>query len=254
MVRWLSLSNSLPDGLSIERGLELLDMLREAEQAFSQLEPSVTRDIELKKIERFSSAIVCRLVSSPRGTVHYILWSDAEGGKIDFIDMTKAFERKVVDRLTECYGPAFALNLPLNDDDARDMIASAADDPLAWDYVLIVCSNALITGMVLPDQLKVFAGLALVKSPPKPKRGRSKFKNNYRDLVMSGIADHLKTQFGLPLSRGFGSKNDSICSILAEVLAQYGHHLTEDAIRKVIEKKTPIIQTGNNSSPFLSGD
>lgn len=222
-----------------ERGILLLAKLAEAEGALLALPDSDRRNAELADIERLRKGIASRLGSTARGLTYYVFSLMADGGKLRFPDTRVIHEYKAVSQLSNQYGEPDNLICPLTDEVAAEMASAAFSDAHAWLYVKQVCVTELFAGRELPEILRIFAGLALLKPSHLATRGRKKTTNEVRDSTISRIGLGLKTVFRLPLSRGVGSTTDSVCSIISETMSAHGLSMSEDAIRKIIEKAGP---------------
>ena len=228
---------------------EILLKLQEQEAALLNAPVSSRRRDTLEQVQGLVHRVKVALCASPRGTAHYILSQAWGGRKIEFPDGDLVRRVKIERSLSERFGEPDNLRVDLTDEVAVELTSEALESNEAKTFLTQVCITVLLEGKDLPLILRYFVAMLLTEPPSKSRPGRRKTTNEERDKFIATLGEALKQLFGLPLSRGYGSSNDSCCSIIAETMADYGFHMTEDAIRKVIERGGPLIPT-----PFLEGN
>jgi hypothetical protein len=213
-----------------------MDQLRRSESALRAQDTMKQNDSEMRKIDNSRSEIISQLAKTPRGFLHYTFSECSLGGKIEFFDPTEFMQMQGIAEIFKKYGFLAEAHQPISDEVALNLVNAAMQDELVWKYVKEICSTRLVDGKEMPRPLQRFAGHALTSLPPRRSSGRSKFKNKYRNQVIVMASKFLISVYELPVTRAVGSQNDSVTSLLAEVMAHYGLHMTEDAIRKVLDK------------------
>lgn len=130
---------------------------------------------------------------------------------------------------------------PLSDNEGHKVLCAALTGAIAWEHARKICALQVRSENALPASLRRLASW-LIDEPEFPvRRGRPSETNSRRDEGIRRIAAALAENFSLPLQSGFGSHRDSICSVISDVFARCGYAMTDDAIRKVIQKKRQAV-------------
>jgi hypothetical protein len=237
------------------RGTFLFKKIEQAILALEACPESTRRSEELARLEHLKDRLLTKIVSSAHGFTHFMLSIFEEEGGLKFPDRTEGEKFREVFLLIVKYGLPEAFNSELNDEVVIELVEATMRDPLVWNYTKRLCANELHQGRELHPLLLRFVGIALDVPTKKGKAGRSGFKNVHRNQVFSDVGVHLQSHFGLPFTRGLGSQSDSVCSVISDALMAFGLHMTEEAIRKAIEKhEVDMVKNVNNSEDIVSGD
>ncbi len=239
----------------LARGMFLLGQIQGVQSELAAAPESEIKAQQVAKLADIERRIQLVFVSTPHRRAFYLFFGLAKGGKLEFPDMTQADGFRLVSRLIDRNGSPDELKVELTDETVVDLIEAAVSDGMAWDYTKTLCANELLSGRELHPLLLKFVGVALLVTSPKKAVGRSGLKNKARNRVLAMAARLLRPGFDLPFSRGVASKADSVCSVLSETMMIFGLHMTEDAIRKAIEKsEADLAMDGKNLEGFVSGD
>jgi hypothetical protein len=233
-------------------------LFKKVEQAILDLEASSEseqRSKELASLEYLKHRLLTKIVSSAHGFTYLTLSLFEEDGGLRFLDGTEGEKFREVSLLIDKYGMPESFNSELTLEVVIELVEATMKDAQVWNYTKRLCANELQCGRALHPLLLRFVGVALVVPAQKGKAGRSGLKNAYRNQVLSNLAGHLKSHFGLPFSRGVGSHSDSVCSVISDAMMAFGLHMTEETIRKAIEKhEADTIKNVINSEDIVSGD
>ena len=221
---------------SPERGAYLLARLQQAETALLGCPESERRAEELVKIVDLIRRTKAQLCATPRGLLHYFFSQAFEGEKVTFPDQTNLKLLNENKSLVERFGDPENLHAPLTDRSAAEIVSAAVASETAWEFVKEVCYYELMSERQIPMALRKFSAISMMGYTPKSPLGRRRSTNESRDSTVIQLAKTLDDYFALPLSRGVNSKSDSICRAISETMGLYGLNMTEDAIRKIIEK------------------
>jgi hypothetical protein len=241
--------------MGIARGTFLIKRLEEAISAIEALPDDDRKATEIAKLENLRDRALTRIVGSAHGFCYLSLSTLEQDGRLEFPDGVETDRYREVCILISKYGLPDSFNSKLTDEVAVDLLEASVRDAEAWNYTKRLCANELQAGRQLHSLLLVFVGFSLVVPPKKGKVGRSSLKNAARNQFLSVVARQMQESFGLPLSRGVGSKSDSACSVLSETMIAFGLHMTEAAILKAIgTHEVATTANGNNSASNVSGD
>ncbi|WP_425081192.1 hypothetical protein [Ruegeria arenilitoris] len=120
---------------------------------------------------------------------------------------------------------------PRSTDIERLLDLAFAGDQSARAYLKKVSARLLVKNGQLPSELSKFVAAELNGQLPKKGRGRGKNQNIERDIIISSAVDGLVKR-GLPHNGG----QNSACGVVAEALLGFDVLLTEDGVRKAVER------------------
>lgn len=233
-------------------------LFKKIERVISELEStpdSAQKSEEIAKLEHLTKIIAYKTASSANGFAYLAFSFMEQNGKLEFLDRTEGDRFREVFLLIDKYGLPEAFNCALTDEVVIELVEAAMRDGEVWNYTKRLCANELQSDRELHPLLLKFVGYALVIPPTKRKAGRPALKYTARNEFFSLVATHLQSSFNLPFSRGIGSQSDSACSVISDTMSAFGLHMTEEAIRKAIEKhKADMIDKVKNSEKIVSGD
>ena len=209
--------------------LKLLGQIRKAELAAiaSQEEEKIA------DIDRARGVVVVKLQESPHGLAYTYLelaksgvWQRDESNSLNAKTCKQYLLRK--------FGEANSARTPLSDEDAQMIFAFAFLGAETWEYAAEICATELGARRELPDALKKFASWVIRDNKMPKLRGQPMHRNIWRDTMVCLIAKQLEKRFDLRKTRNSTSTADSICSVIAEALNDYGYPIQEEAVRKIL--------------------
>ncbi len=89
-------------------------------------------------------------------------------------------------------------------------------------------------GAKLPKSLAKYVidkVMGRIDTPKKP--GRASFNNDRRDFAIIVSVTTLNSVYGFAISRGMRGGSETACSIVSEVLEEFGTHLAEDSVYRI---------------------
>jgi len=127
--------------------------------------------------------------------------------------------------------------LPITHDRVDTMITLAeAGWHNAHEAVCNGADSMIMNNEPMPDRLRAYIiGLAREGKPRPSKPGKNAFDNFGRNICIV-VAIKRLVEMGLSATRNEASESPSACSIVAEVYARFGVHMSERAVEKVWEK------------------
>ncbi|WP_217355602.1 hypothetical protein [Ruegeria sp. HKCCA4008] len=120
---------------------------------------------------------------------------------------------------------------PRPGDISRLVNLAFAGDQSARTYLKKVAADLLLKSQKLPSELSKFAAAELNGQLPKKGRGRGRNANIERDFIIARAVEGLVRR-GLPHNGG----PNSACALVAEALLGFDVLLTEDGVRKAVER------------------
>ena len=215
--------------------LKLLQLLRRIEiEAEANQEAEQVRDID-----RARGVVVLKLMETPHGLAYAYL-ELIRSGVWQLTESSSLNEKTGKQLLLHWFGEASSSRAPLSDEDASKIFVLAPLGPETWDYVIELCATELGSLRDLPETLKKFASLVLKNNRFPKRRGHPKNTHLERNVSICQIAVWLEKRFELNETRNTTSKKDSICSVIAEALNEYGYPIQESAVKKVLNGKSQV--------------
>ena len=237
------------------RGVFLLKRLEQCLTELQALPDSRRKAKKLAELGGLKNKMAIAICNSPRGFTYLALSEVENDGKLEFPDITEAENFSKVRSLLDRFGHPGLFNSILTDEDATVLVELAINDPEAWAYTKMLCSRQLQLGRELHPILLKFTGLALMVPQKKGRPGRPGLKNVVRNQYLAFLGRTLQSRYELPFVGGVTSQSDSACSVISEVMVAFGVHMTEEAIRKAIEKgEADKIANGKYSEEIVSSD
>lgn len=173
------------------------------------------------------------LNQTPHGLAYAIVLA-FEDGTLNFPASVPSLADQAHTRLQSHFPESEAGVPPLTEQDGSVVFTAALTSRDSWNRAKRICATQLKNGSPLPPSLSRLSGWMLDGAELPVRRGRPSGANIRRDYVIRCMAELLTDRFGLPVQGGFGSHNDSICSVISDVFSKCGYAMTDDAIRKVV--------------------
>lgn len=173
------------------------------------------------------------LMNTPHGSAYAIVLA-LEDGTLDLPVSVSSLADQAHTRLQFHVPESEAGAQPLTEQEGSEVFAAALTSRDNWIHAKRICATQLKSGNPLSPSLSRLSGWMLDGAEFPVQRGRPSGANIRRDCVIRCMAELLTDRFGLPVQGGFGSHNDSICSVISDVFSKCGYEMTADAVRKVV--------------------
>lgn len=183
-----------------------------------------------RSLKRYLTSV---LMKTPHGLAYAMVLA-CEDGSLGLPEPTPTLSDLLYASLCYRFPNPEAVTLPLTEQASDNLFLVALTSRRSWDHIKKICAAQLKNDNRLSPRLSRLSGWMLDGAEFPVQRGRPSGANVRRDFVIQCMAELLTDRFGLPVQGGFGSHNESICSVISDVFSKCGYEMTADAVRKVV--------------------